>query len=138
MLMGIGGTPEGVITAAARRCSGGEIFARLAPRNDQERSAALELGYDLEADPTTRQLVGGEDVFFAATGVTDGALLKGVRFARGRISTESLSMRARTRTVRWVKSLHDPQHSTLIGAGVSAGRSEGPKANAVRRESFAK
>jgi fructose-1,6-bisphosphatase II len=117
MLMGIGGTPEGVITAAALRCLGGEIFARLAPRNDEERSDALNLGYDLDAVLTTRQLVGGDDVFFAATGVTDGALLKGVRFTRGRISTDSLSMRARSRTVRSVRSLHHPDHSTLIGAG---------------------
>lgn len=117
MLMGIGGTPEGVIAAAALRCIGGEIFARLAPGDERESSTARELGYDLDAVLTTRQLVGGDDVFFAATGVTDGALLKGVRFVRGRISTDSLSMRARSRTVRSVRSLHDPEHSTLIGAG---------------------
>jgi fructose-1,6-bisphosphatase II len=116
LLMGVGGTPEGVIAAAALRCIGGEIFARLAPRNDQERTEALERGYDLAATLTTRDLVGGEDVFFAATGVTDGALLRGVRFSKGRISTESLSMRARSRTVRRVSSMHHPEYSTLIGA----------------------
>jgi fructose-1,6-bisphosphatase II len=124
MLMGVGGTPEGVIAAAALRCIGGEIFARLAPRDDAERFSALDLGYDLDAVLTTQELVGGEDVFFAATGVTDGALLKGVRFRSGRISTDSLSMRARSRTVRSVRSMHHPEHSTLIraGAGTTSGR----------------
>ena len=117
MLLGIGGTPEGVIAAAALRCMGGEIFARLAPGTDEETAAALELGYDLNAILTTRDLVAGTDVFFAATGVTDGALLKGVRFSRGRISTDSLSMRARSHTIRFVHTLHHPEHSTLLGAG---------------------
>jgi fructose-1,6-bisphosphatase II len=117
MLLGIGGTPEGVIAAAALRCMGGEIFARLAPGTEEEAVTARELGYDLNKILTTGDLVAGTDVFFAATGVTDGALLKGVRFSRGRISTDSLSMRARSHTIRFVHTLHDPEHSTLIGAG---------------------
>jgi len=116
LLLGTGGTPEGVIAAAALRCLGGEIFARLAPRNDEERSEAINLGYDLDRILTTRDLVGGEDIFFAATGVTDGALLKGVRFGTGRIRTSSLSMRARSGTIRFIETYHDPDRSTLVPA----------------------
>ena len=116
LLLGTGGTPEGVIAAAALRCLGGEIFARLAPRNDEERSAAINLGYDLDRILTTRDLVAGEDVFFAATGVTDGALLKGVRFGTGRVRTSSLSMRARSGTIRFIETYHDPERSTLVPA----------------------
>jgi fructose-1,6-bisphosphatase II len=122
MPLGTGGTPEGVLAAAALRCMVRRNFARLAPRNDEERAAALEFGYDLDTILTTRDLVGGEDVLFAATGVTDGALLRGVRFTRGRISTDSLSMRARSHTIRSVRTLHHPEHSTLIGAGHQPGR----------------
>ena len=114
LLLGTGGTPEGVIAAAALRCLGGEIFARLAPRNDQERQEAIDLGYDLDRILTTRDLCGGEDIFFAATGVTDGALLEGVRFSSRRISTTSLSMRARSGTFRFIETLHDPERSTLV------------------------
>ncbi len=114
LLFGIGGTPEGVIAAAALRCLGGSIFARLAPRNDGERTAAVEQGYDLDRILTTTDLCGGDDIFFAATGVTDGALLKGVRFGTGRISTTSLSMRARSGTIRFIQTFHDPERSTLV------------------------
>jgi fructose-1,6-bisphosphatase II len=114
LLLGVGGTPEGVIAAAALRCLGGAIFARLAPRNDEERSEAVNLGYDLDRILTTRDLCDGEDVFFAATGVTDGALLKGVRFSPHRISTTSLSMRARSGTLRFIETFHDPDRSTLV------------------------
>lgn len=117
MLLGIGGTPEGVIAAAALRCLGGEIFAQLHPRDEDERKQALDQGYDLDRILTTRELCGGEDVFFAATGVTDGALLKGVRFGSQHISTSSLSMRARSRTVRFITTVHDPEHSTLVRPG---------------------
>jgi len=114
LLFGIGGTPEGVIAAAALRCMGGSIFARLAPRNDEERRAAVDQGYDLDRILTTTDLCGGEDIFFAATGVTDGALLKGVRFGTGRISTTSLSMRARSGTIRFIQTFHDPERSSLV------------------------
>jgi fructose-1,6-bisphosphatase II len=114
LLLGTGGTPEGVIAAAALRCLGGSIFARLAPRNDQERSEAINLGYDLDKILTTNDLCGGEDIFFAATGVTDGALLRGVRFNPRRITTHSLSMRARSGTLRFIETYHDPDRSTLV------------------------
>jgi fructose-1,6-bisphosphatase II len=116
LLFGTGGTPEGVIAAAALRCLGGSIFARLAPRNEEERRAAVDQGYDLTRILTTTDLCGGEDIFFAATGVTDGALLQGVRFGTGRISTSSLSMRARSGTIRFIQTFHDPVRSTLVPA----------------------
>jgi fructose-1,6-bisphosphatase II len=114
LLFGIGGTPEGVIAAAALRCLGGAIFGRLHPRNDEERAAAVEQGYDLDRILTTTELCGGDDVFFAATGVTDGTLLKGVRYGSGRISTTSLSMRARSGTIRFIQTFHDPERSSLV------------------------
>ena len=108
LLWGIGGTPEGVISAAAIKCIGGQIVGRLWPRNDGERSAALEAGYDLEEVLDRDRLVAGQDVFFAATGVTDGDVLQGVRYqgARG-ATTESLVMRSRSGTVRRVHARHD-------------------------------
>jgi fructose-1,6-bisphosphatase II len=107
-LWGIGGTPEGVITAAAVKCIGGALVGRLWPRNDDERKAAVDAGYDLERVLTHDDLVQGEDVFFSATGVTDGDVLQGVRYegARG-ASTESLVMRSRSGTVRRIQSRHD-------------------------------
>jgi fructose-1,6-bisphosphatase II len=107
-LWGIGGTPEGVITAAAVKCIGGALVGRLHPRGDDERQAALDAGYDLERVLTHDDLVRGEDVFFSATGVTDGDVLQGVRYegARG-ASTESLVMRSRSGTVRRIQSRHD-------------------------------
>ena len=108
LLWGIGGTPEGVITAAAIRCIGGRLLGRLWPRNDEERRAALDAGYDLDEVLDEERLVAGDDVFFAATGVTDGDLLEGVHFqgARG-ATTESLVMRSRSKTVRRVHARHD-------------------------------
>jgi fructose-1,6-bisphosphatase II len=107
-LWGIGGTPEGVITAAAVKCIGGALVGRLWPRTDDERKAAVDAGYDLERVLTHDDLVKGEDVFFSATGVTDGDVLQGVRYegARG-ASTESLVMRSRSGTVRRIQSRHD-------------------------------
>jgi fructose-1,6-bisphosphatase II len=86
----------------------------LHPRNDEERAAAVEQGYDLDRILTTTELCGGDDVFFAATGVTDGTLLKGVRYGSGRISTTSLSMRARSGTIRFIQTFHDPERSSLV------------------------
>jgi len=108
LLWGIGGTPEGVLSAAAIKCLGGQILGRLWPRDDDERRAALDAGYDLDRVLTVDDLVGGSDVFFAATGVTDGDLLEGVRYLRdGHATTDSLVMRSRSGTVREVKARHD-------------------------------
>ena len=107
VLMGIGGTTEGVLTAAAIRCIGGAIQCKPWPRDDAEREAAVAAGLDLERVYTTEELVGGEDVFFAATGCSSGDLLKGVRIFANGAETHSLAMRARSGTIRWVDSLHD-------------------------------
>ena len=107
VLMGIGGTTEGVLTAAAIRCIDGAIQCKAWPRNDEERQAALAAGVDLEKVHTTMDLVGGEDVFFAATGASTGDLLRGVRFFPNGVETQSLVMRSRSGTLRWIDSLHD-------------------------------
>ncbi len=108
LLWGIGGTPEGVISAAAIKCLGGQLLAKLWPRDDDEREAALAAGYDLDETLDVDRLVAGDDVFFAATGVTDGELLQGVRYTRGgKATTESLVMRSRSGTVRTVHARHD-------------------------------
>jgi fructose-1,6-bisphosphatase II len=108
LLWGIGGTPEGVISAAAIKCIGGQLLGRLWPRNDDERSAALAAGYDLARVLTADDLVAGDDVFFSATGVTDGDVLQGVRYqGTSGASTESLVMRSRSGTVRRVIARHD-------------------------------
>jgi fructose-1,6-bisphosphatase II len=107
-LWGIGGTPEGVITAAAIKCIGGRLIGRLWPRDDDERQAAVDAGYDLERVLTQDDLCGGDDVFFSATGVTDGDVLEGVRYEGSRgASTESLVMRSRSGTVRRISARHD-------------------------------
>jgi fructose-1,6-bisphosphatase II len=108
LLWGIGGTPEGVLSAAAIKCLGGQILGRLWPRDDEERQAALDGGYDLDEVLDADRLVAGNDVFFAATGVTDGDLLQGVRYlGDGHATTESLVMRSRSGTVRTVQARHD-------------------------------
>jgi fructose-1,6-bisphosphatase II len=106
ILIGIGGTPEGVIAAAAIKCMGGELQGRLWPRNDDERSRAEEMGYDLSAVLTTNDLVQGNNCFFAATGITDGELLRGVRYHSNGATTQSLVMRSRSGTVRQIDSRH--------------------------------
>ena len=106
ILFGIGGTPEGVIAACALKALGGEIQGRLYPRNDEERRAAQDRGYDLERILTTDDLVGGEDVFFAATGITDGDLLRGVRYRGDGATTESLVMRSKSGTIRRIQANH--------------------------------
>jgi fructose-1,6-bisphosphatase II len=107
LLWGIGGTPEGVLSAAAIKCLGGQLLGRLWPRDDAERQAAIDAGYDLDEVLDVARLVSGQDVFFAATGVTDGELLQGVRFRGGKATTESLVMRSRSGTVRTVSARHD-------------------------------
>jgi fructose-1,6-bisphosphatase II len=106
LLLGIGGTPEGVIAAAALKCLGGAIQGRLYPRDDRERDALLDDGFDLDAVLTTDDLVSGDDVFFAATGITDGSLLRGVRYWPDGATTHSMVMRSRSGTVRWVEAEH--------------------------------
>ncbi|MDX6637721.1 MAG: fructose,6-bisphosphatase [Solirubrobacterales bacterium] len=108
LLWGIGGTPEGVLSAAAIKCLGGQLIGRLWPRDDSERQAAIAAGYDLDEVLDVDRLISGQDVFFAATGVTDGELLQGVRYpGGGKASTESLVMRSRSGTVRTVSARHD-------------------------------
>jgi fructose-1,6-bisphosphatase II len=108
LLWGIGGTPEGVLSAAAIKCLGGRLLGRLWPRDDDERDAATEAGYDLDEVLDVDDLVRGSDVFFAATGVTDGDLIQGVRYlGDGHATTESLVMRSRSGTVREVRARHD-------------------------------
>lgn len=106
VMFGIGGTPEGVVAAAALKCMGGEIQGRLWPRNDAERADAIAQGYILDQVLTTNDLVKGDNCFFAATGVTDGELLKGVRFTPGLVHTQSLVMRSRSGTVRLIDAQH--------------------------------
>ena len=106
ILFGIGGTPEGVITAAALKCMGGDMQGKLWPRNDQERDAAIAAGYDLDRVIGIDDLVKGDNCFFAATGITDGELLKGVRFDPVYVHTQSLVMRSRSGTVRLINAMH--------------------------------
>jgi fructose-1,6-bisphosphatase II len=106
LLMGIGGTPEGVLSAAALKCVGGVIQGKLWPRNDEERQSLIDEGYDLDRVLKTDDLVGGRDVFFAATGVTTGALLRGVRYTRDGAMTDSIVMRSRSGTVRRIEANH--------------------------------
>jgi fructose-1,6-bisphosphatase II len=106
LLYGIGGTPEGVISAAALKSVGGGIQAKLWPRNDEERERLVAAGYDLERVLMTEDLVQGDDVFVAATGVTTGALLRGVRYVRGGAITDSIALRSRSGTVRRIEARH--------------------------------
>jgi fructose-1,6-bisphosphatase II len=114
VMAGIGGTPEGVIAACALKCLQGALFGRLWPRDDRERRAALDAGYDLERVLTIDDLVSGDNVFFAATGVTDGELLRGVRFEQQEVLTQSLSMRSRSGAVRLIETRHQLGRSNLI------------------------
>jgi fructose-1,6-bisphosphatase II len=108
LLWGIGGTPEGVISAAAVKCLGGQLLGRLWPRDEAERAAAEAAGYDLGRVLDRDDLVAGEDVFFSATGITDGDVLQGVRYpSAGGATTESLVTRARTGTIRRITATHD-------------------------------
>ncbi|WP_028477177.1 class II fructose-bisphosphatase [Nocardia sp. CNY236] len=106
ILVGIGGTPEGIIAAAAMRCMGGALQATLAPKDDEERQKAIDAGHDLDRVLRTEDLVSGENVFFSATGVTDGDLLRGVRYFGGGASTHSIVMRSKSGTVRMIDAYH--------------------------------
>jgi len=109
LLLGVGGTPEGIIAAAALRCMGGVIQAKLWPRDEDERRKALDAGHDLNRVLFTHDLVRGDDIFFCATGVTDGELLRGVRYVAEGVQTESIVMRSKSGTIRLVDSVHQLQ-----------------------------
>jgi fructose-1,6-bisphosphatase II len=120
LLVGIGGTPEGVIAAAALKSMGGEIQGRLWPRDEGERRAAIEAGYDLDAVLTTDDLVKGDNCFFAATGITDGELLHGVRYDEFGAMTQSLVMRSKSGTVRLIYAKH-PLHKLAEYSAIEFG-----------------
>jgi fructose-1,6-bisphosphatase II len=107
VLMGIGGTPEGVLSAAAILCIGGAIQCKGWPRDEKEREAAIAAGVDLDKVYKTEDLIDSDDVFFAATGVSSSELLKGVRYTSGGAQTQSLAMRSRSGTIRWIDAWHD-------------------------------
>jgi fructose-1,6-bisphosphatase II len=106
VLMGIGGTPEGITAACALKCMGGALQGRLWPKDDEERQKAIDAGYDLDRILSTEDLVSGENVFFCATGVTDGDLLKGVQYYGGGCTTQSIVMRSKSGTVRMIEAYH--------------------------------
>jgi fructose-1,6-bisphosphatase II len=106
VLIGVGGTPEGVIAAAALKCMGGDMQGRLWPRNDEERRTAEQLGYDMGRVLRTDDLVGGDNCFFAATGISGGELLRGVSYDNRGATTQSLVMRSKSGTVRLVEARH--------------------------------
>jgi fructose-1,6-bisphosphatase II len=119
LLMGIGGTPEGVISAAAIKCLGGALQGRLWPRDDDERNQLVEAGYDVDRVLTTDDLVAGDDVFVAATGVTSGALLRGVQYVTAGAITDSIVMRSRSGTVRRIEARHAfAKLEKLVGASL--------------------
>ncbi|GHD65961.1 MULTISPECIES: class II fructose-bisphosphatase [Streptomyces] len=106
LLLGIGGTPEGIISACAVKCLGGTIQGKLWPKDDEERQRAVDAGHDLDRVLLTDDLVSGENVFFVATGITDGELLRGVRYRAETATTESIVMRSKSGTVRQIRSEH--------------------------------
>ncbi|MFF0159126.1 class II fructose-bisphosphatase [Streptomyces sp. NPDC005263] len=106
LLLGVGGTPEGIISACAVKCLGGTIQGKLWPKDDEERQRAIEAGHDLDRVLTTDDLVSGENVFFVATGITDGELLRGVRYRSETATTDSIVMRSKSGTVRRINSEH--------------------------------
>ncbi|MFJ8109682.1 class II fructose-bisphosphatase [Streptomyces sp. NPDC096132] len=106
LLLGIGGTPEGIISACAVKCLGGTIQGKLWPKDDEERQRAIDAGHDLDRVLTTEDLVKGENVFFVATGITDGELLRGVRYRSETATTDSIVMRSKSGTVRRIDSVH--------------------------------
>ncbi|MDK1476578.1 class II fructose-bisphosphatase [Streptomyces sp. 549] len=106
LLLGVGGTPEGIITACAIKCLGGTIQGKLWPKDDEERQRALDAGHDLDRVLHTDDLVSGENVFFVATGITDGELLRGVRYQAETAFTQSLVMRSKSGTIRQIDSTH--------------------------------
>ncbi|GGQ04221.1 class II fructose-bisphosphatase [Streptomyces mutabilis] len=106
LLLGVGGTPEGIISACAVKCLGGTIQGKLWPKDDEERQRAIDAGHDLDRVLTTDDLVSGDNVFFVATGITDGELLRGVRYRSETATTDSIVMRSKSGTVRRIDSEH--------------------------------
>ena len=106
VLMGVGGTPEGIVAACALKCMGGAMQARLWPRDDDERERVVAAGHDLDRVLTTDDLVRGDNAFFVATGITSGDLLRGVRYRAGGAYTQSLVMRSKSGTIRVIDSYH--------------------------------
>ncbi len=117
MLMGVGGTPEGVISAAAIKCLGGALQGKLWPRSDEERRTLVETGFDVDRVLTHDDLVRGDDVFVAATGVTGGVFLQGVRAAADGVETESLVMRSRSGTFRRITAYHPSEKLKQLRRG---------------------
>ncbi len=113
MYIGIGGTPEGILAAAALRSLGGEIQMKMWPRDEEERKKLEEEGWDVDRVYFTEDLVGGENIIFAATGITDGEFLRGVKYGKHRAITESIVMRSKTRTVRRIIAYHDLRYKTI-------------------------
>ena len=122
LLLGIGGTPEGIIVACAMKCLGGVIQGRLWPTDDAERQRALDAGHDLDRVLTTDELVTSDNVFFVATGVTDGELLQGVRYRGGGATTHSIVMRSKSGTIREITSEHSFGKLGLYSSVDFAGR----------------
>ncbi|MGB5952823.1 MAG: fructose-bisphosphatase class II, partial [Ornithinimicrobium sp.] len=122
MLLGIGGTPEGIITACAVKAMGGVIQGKLWPKDDDERQQALDAGHNLDAVLTTDDLVTGDNCFFVATGITSGELLKGVRFGSGTAITNSLVMRSKSGTIRVIESHHRLAKVAAIADEFAPGR----------------
>jgi fructose-1,6-bisphosphatase II len=116
VLMGIGGTPEGIVAACALKCMGGAIQAKLWPRDDEERQKALDAGHDLDRVLVTDELVRGDNMFFCATGVTSGDLLRGVRYRSGGAYTQSIVMRSKSGTIRVIDSFHRLEKLALYSA----------------------
>jgi fructose-1,6-bisphosphatase II len=125
MMYGVGGTPEGVLAAAAIRCLGGEIQCRLAPQSKEEAEAVANYGGDLKRVMMRRDLISGQDVFFSATGVTDGDMLQGVRYGRRGATTESMVMRSRSGTVRTVHGEHNREKLESYIKSIGMGLAEG-------------
>lgn len=126
VLMGIGGTPEGVISAAAIHCIGGDMQCKAWPRDEKEREAAIADGIDVDKVYKTDDLIDSDDVFFAATGVTSGELLKGVRYYSGGAQTQSVAMRCRSGTVRWIDARHNFKRLNKMVSRINPPRMQSP------------
>ena len=126
VLMGIGGTPEGVISAAAIQCIGGSIQCKPWPRDEAERAAAIAKGANPDKVYTTKDLIDSDDVFFAATGVTSGELLKGVRYYSGGARTQSVAMRCRSGTIRWIDAQHNFEKLNKLVSRINPPRMKTP------------
>jgi len=116
MLVGIGGSPEAVVSACALKCVGGSMQCRLWPRNSEEAARCRELGMDLNAVLGVDDLVSSDNVFFAATGITDGELLDGVRYEGTQIRTKSIVMRSKSGTIRYIEAIHSLKKLDLISS----------------------